>query len=109
MPSLADRQAAPLVKIMLIGHSGAGKTGALTSLVQAGYKLRILDMDQGLDALVNHVQATCPDKLPSVGYMSFRDSYKITPTGPTVVGAPRALLPPCPSCGMPDGFFWVPG
>lgn len=91
MPTLLDHAESPLVKIMLIGHSGSGKTGALTSLVKAGYKIRILDMDYGLDALVNHVKAECPDKLQNVSFMQFRDKTKIGPAGPMVVGAPKAF------------------
>ena len=66
---------------MWIGHSGAGKTGGLTSLVKAGYKLRILDLDNGLDALVNHIKAECPDKLASVDYETVRDGIKGSTTG----------------------------
>lgn len=32
-------------KLLFIGHSGAGKTGALVSLIEAGFNLRILDME----------------------------------------------------------------
>lgn len=80
------------VKLMLIGSSGAGKTGALTSLVKDGYKLRIVDMDEGLDALINHIRAECPDKIGNVSYMSFRDTYKMGPTGPIIKGAPKAAV-----------------
>lgn len=76
MPTLEERQSDPLVKIMYIGESGTGKTGSLVSLVKAGYKLRILDMDNGLDALVSEIRKQCPDKLSAVSYMTFRDSYK---------------------------------
>lgn len=38
-------------KILLIGKSGAGKTGALASLVAAGYNLRIIDTDKGVRTL----------------------------------------------------------
>lgn len=38
-------------KILLIGKSGAGKTGSLASLVAAGYKLRIIDTDKGVKTL----------------------------------------------------------
>lgn len=91
MPDLSQRTANPVVKIMCVGHSGSGKTGALTSLAKAGYKLRILDLDEGLDALVHHIKEECPDKLSNIGYMSFRDSYKITAAGPVVKGSPRAF------------------
>lgn len=92
MPSLSDRPASSLVKIMLIGHSGSGKTGALTSLAKAGYNLRIVDLDNGLDSLVNHVRAECPEALSRISYLSFRDRFKIGPAGPTVDGAPRAFV-----------------
>lgn len=87
MTSLASHSTSDLVKLLWIGHSGAGKTGGLTPLVKAGYKLRILDMDNGLDALVNHIKAECPDKLDSVDYETVRDAIKATTTGPKVHGA----------------------
>lgn len=39
--------------MLLIGNSGSGKSGALASLAAAGYNLRILDVDNGLDVLKN--------------------------------------------------------
>jgi hypothetical protein len=50
MASLFDDIDAP-AKILLIGKSGAGKTGSLASLVAAGYNLRILDTDKGIRPL----------------------------------------------------------
>jgi hypothetical protein len=50
MPSIVDDINSP-AKILLIGKSGAGKTGALASLVAAGYNLRILDTDKGIRTL----------------------------------------------------------
>ena len=38
-------------KILLIGKSGAGKTGSLASLVTEGYNLRIIDTDKGVRRL----------------------------------------------------------
>mgnify|MGYP001496439716 CR=1 FL=1 len=49
MTSLADHHASSLVKMLYIGDSGTGKTGSLVSLVDAGYKVHVLDMDNGLD------------------------------------------------------------
>ena len=51
MPSLDQHQSNDFVKLLLIGDSKAGKTGSLISLVKAGYKLRILDLDNLLDVL----------------------------------------------------------
>lgn len=53
MPSLKDHQSALTTKLLLIGDSGAGKSGALASLAHAGFNLRILDFDNGLDILAN--------------------------------------------------------
>lgn len=50
MPSITDNTDAP-VKALLIGKSGAGKTGAQASLVAEGYKLRIIDTDKGIRPL----------------------------------------------------------
>ena len=38
-------------KILLVGKSGAGKTGSLASLIAAGYNLRIIDTDKGFRPL----------------------------------------------------------
>lgn len=53
MPSLSDHKSASSTKLLFIGDSGSGKTGALASLAQAGYNLRIIDLDAGLDVLAN--------------------------------------------------------
>lgn len=50
MPSITALAQAP-AKILLIGKSGAGKTGSLASLVAAGYNLRIIDTDNGIKPL----------------------------------------------------------
>lgn len=50
MPSILDDSASP-AKILLIGKSGAGKTGGLASLVASGYNLRIVDTDKGIGTL----------------------------------------------------------
>lgn len=46
--------AAP-IKLLFIGESGAGKTGALASLATAGYNLRVIDIDKGCDILANYL------------------------------------------------------
>jgi len=39
------------IKMILVGDSKAGKTGALASLLLAGYHIRIIDLDNGADIL----------------------------------------------------------
>lgn len=53
MPPLSKHQSGSSTKMLLLGDSGAGKTGALASLAQAGYNIRILDLDSGVDVLRN--------------------------------------------------------
>ena len=92
MPKASDYQKSSFVKLLFVGNSGAGKTGALTSLVEAGYDLRILDLDSGLDALIQHVKASDPKLLDKIDYASFRDPMKMTPQGPKVAGSPKAYV-----------------
>lgn len=89
MPSLADHEKSRFVKVLFVGNSGAGKTGALTSLVEAGYNLRIADFDAGLDALIFHLKEKKLD-LNKVNFMAFRDKVKMGATGTKLDGPPRA-------------------
>lgn len=91
MPKLTDHHSSSTVKLVLIGDSGTGKTGALTSLVKDGYKLRIIDLDNGLDSLVQFVRKECPDKLGNVDYETVRDKIKSSPAGPILAGMPKAF------------------
>jgi len=91
MPTLANHQSNDYVKLLLMGDAKSGKTGSLTSLVGAGYKLRILDMDNLLDPLKNYVQRDFPDKIGNVEYRSLRDKRKSTAEGP-VVETPKAFI-----------------
>ena len=84
MPSLTEHHAGQFVKLLFIGDSGTGKTGALTSLVKDGYNLKILDLDNGLDALRQWVGHECPDQMANVDFETLRDEMRVGPMGPTV-------------------------
>lgn len=86
MPPLAKHQSTRVTKLLLIGDSGSAKTGSLASLAKAGYNLRILDFDNGLDVLVSLLKddpdamsrvifETCTDKLKGIG-------ANVVPDGP---------------------------
>jgi len=92
MPKASEHTNSKLVKLLFIGNSGAGKTGALTPLVTAGYKLRIIDLDNGLDALLNHVREADPKLLEQIEYQSYRDQMKMTNLGPKLKGSPMAYM-----------------
>lgn len=92
MPSLANHQSNEFVKLLLLGDAKSGKTGSLVSLVKAGYKLRIIDMDNLLDSLRFQVLEQCPDKLDNIEFRTIRDKRKMTPTGPIIDGMPTAFI-----------------
>jgi hypothetical protein len=91
MPNLSQHQSNDYVKLLLIGDAKSGKTGSLVSLVKAGYKLRILDLDNLLDILKFLIQSQCPDKIDNVEFRTLRDKRKMTQAGPLIDGAPRAF------------------
>lgn len=91
MTSLSNHHSSKFVKLLYIGDSGAGKTCSLLSLVKAGYRVRILDMDNNLDSLVQLMKKECPDKLSLVDFETRRDRPKASSRGP-VVDAPKAYI-----------------
>ena len=95
MPSLATHTSDKFVRTIWVGNSGAGKTGGLAPLVKAGYKLRILDFDNGLDNLVNNIKAINPALLAAVEYETLRDDYIASPLGLVVKGSPKAFVRSC--------------
>ncbi len=88
MPSLRLHQSNEFTKLLLIGDAKSGKTGSLVSLVKAGYKLRILDMDNLLDILKYCIIEQCPDLIDNVECRTLRDVRKASPTGPVISGNP---------------------
>lgn len=92
MPKLSDHQSNEFVKMLFSGDSGSGKSGAKASLVKAGYRLFILDMDNGLDPLKTFVQRECPDMVDNVEFRTLRDKRKTTAGGVTIDGKATAWV-----------------
>ncbi len=92
MPSLANHQSNNFVKLLLLGDAKSGKTGSLVSLAKAGYKLRILDMDNLLDILKYMIQKHCPDQIDNVETRSIRDKLKSGATGAIIEGGAKAWI-----------------
>lgn len=92
MPVLSAPNKAAITKLLLIGDSGTGKTGALAALAAAGYKVHILDVDNkvatGILPVIMH------DKYPSlmgnIDFEAVRDKMKASALGPIVDGMPQA-------------------
>jgi AAA domain len=92
LPNLSKHQSSDFTKLLLMGDSKSGKTGALASLVLAGYKLRILDLDNGLDALATVVRNADPQKLENVEFRTLRDKWTSSPIGPIIAGTATAFI-----------------
>lgn len=90
MPTADAHQSSEYTKLLLIGDSKSGKTGSLASLVNAGYHLRILDFDNGLDSLVKAVKQHYPSKaaelLRTIEFRTLQDQIVGGPTGPIIKG-----------------------
>lgn len=67
MPSMTEHASNSIVKAICAADSGAGKTGALASLVDAGLNVRVLDFDNGLSVLKGYVKDKA--KLANVHYV----------------------------------------
>jgi hypothetical protein len=73
--------------MLFIGDSGSGKTGALASLAEAGYNLRILDFDNGLDILANLLS---PEAQERVTFVTLTDKMKTAGGIAVPAGVPKA-------------------
>lgn len=92
MPSLSSHQSNEFTKLLITGDSKAGKTGALASLVAAGYKLRILDFDNGLDVLKQYVMRDSPSFIDNIEFRTLRDKRKASGDGTIIDGVPKAFV-----------------
>lgn len=90
--NLEDLPSDEFTKFMYVGDSSSGKTGSLASLVAAGYKLRILDMDAGVSILKAYVKKQCPELMGNIDVVQFRDKYGMKQSGEVgVLGNPKAF------------------
>ncbi len=90
MPTLDNHQSDSYTKLIYIGDSSTGKTGSLVSLLAAGYKFKILDMDNGLETLKIYARQGQLD-LSGVEFETYRDTYRSTSAGPLIKGQPKAF------------------
>lgn len=92
MPTGSQHHSSSIVKLLLLGDAKSGKTTALASLVAAGYKLRVLDLDNLMDPFIGKVRAIAPDKLDNIDYVTVRDKYVASPGGMKILGRPEAWI-----------------
>lgn len=101
MALLAQHTAAASTKMLLLGDSGSGKTGALVSLVKAGYNLRIVDFDNGLDVLSDLLT---PEEQTKVSFVTCTDEIKTLPNGVQVMQKPGWGTAMTALSNWPDGL-----
>jgi len=94
MAKASERDAdATSVRALYIGDSGSGKTGSLISLLQAGYKIKMLDLDNNSDSLVQLCRHHDPKLLDRLDIISVRDKFRASQmTGLEVAGQPKAWV-----------------
>jgi len=85
---LNQHHASDIVKLLFVGDSGSGKTGALAALANAGYNLFIADFDNGADILHSFVK---PEAYDRINIEVLTDKMGIAADGtPFPVGEPGA-------------------
>ncbi|MBM61941.1 MAG: hypothetical protein CL484_03195 [Acidobacteria bacterium] len=66
-------------RAVYVGDSGTGKTGSLLSLIEAGYQVKVLDMDNGIEPPKQLIKHHCPERLDQLDYITLRDKFKADP------------------------------
>lgn len=114
MPSLDQHPSVKgtrgIYKGLHVGDSGTGKTGALAALVEQGYKLRILDFEDGLDPIAGYIAADKRALLSNVSYHTLKDEFKLAGSYITIKKAPSfqramALLNSWEDESAPEGSY----
>jgi hypothetical protein len=88
MANGASLLAANPARIMVVGYPGMGKTGALASLLNAGFKLRILDFDGNLEPLLLYADHK---RLPLLDAVHLEDNTRMGASGIEPIGTPTAF------------------
>lgn len=91
--NLSKWQGAKVVKMLYLGNSGAGKTGSVASLADAGYNVRILDLENKLGVLTNVLLSPKSiykkDSITRVSSITVAEKRKILP-GSTIIEQAQA-------------------
>jgi hypothetical protein len=68
--AVAMKDAGESLRVMIGGWPKGGKTGAIVALLNAGYKVRVLDFEGNYDVLLNYAK---PETLPNLDIATFQD------------------------------------
>jgi hypothetical protein len=76
------------VRMLVVGYPGAGKTGGLASLVNAGFKVRMLDFDGNYQPLLMYAK---PELRKNIDIVVLEDKMRQGPRYAEPVGIPEAF------------------
>lgn len=82
MPDLTAHETSDNVRLLNLGDSGSGKTGALYSLLEAGYEMFCLDFDNGLEILKVLVRKKNPKLAKHFHYETLQDEVTMAAGAP---------------------------
>lgn len=88
MANAAKLLARTPARMLIVGFPGAGKTGALASLANMGYKIRFLDFDGNTEPLLKF---TKPEFLKNIDIQTFEDKLRVGQKFIESAGIPQAF------------------
>ena len=89
MGNLTTHQSLKVTKLLNCGRPGSGKTGALACLARSGYRIMIVDFDNGVDILVGLLRDD-EEAMKRVFSETFTDKLQMVQDQIVSVGAPTA-------------------
>jgi hypothetical protein len=78
----------PALRIMVVGYPGTAKTGSLVSLLNAGFKIRMLDYDGNIEPLLYYADK---EKLKNLDVVYLEDKMRLGSQFSEPAGLPTAL------------------
>lgn len=88
MTNAANLLRNPALRIMVVGYPGTAKTGSLVSLLNAGFKIRMLDYDGNIEPLLQYADK---DKLKNLDIVYLEDKMRLGTQFSEPAGLPTAL------------------
>lgn len=87
MPNASLMSTQEPLRVLVMGAPGSGKTGSLCSLIDAGYKLRVLDYDGNFRSVLEYAN---PAMLKNVDVCTLEDKLAMGPEMIEAKGVPTA-------------------
>jgi hypothetical protein len=89
MANAAGLAALSPVRALIVGYPGTAKTGALAPLIDAGYKIRMLDFDGNYESMLTYTKDK--SKLVNVDIVTLEDGLRVGKQFVETKGTPNAF------------------